>query len=164
VSAVRRRSAVDVVAALLVDSGRSLATAESCTGGLLGAALTSVAGASSWYRGGVIVYDDALKRALTGVSQATLTTHGAVSMEVARELAAGVRSRCDADIGIGITGIAGPAGGTADKPVGLVYLAIDDDGGTLHHELRLTGDREAVRRRAVAVALDRLRRRLLDKA
>jgi nicotinamide-nucleotide amidase len=131
---------------------------------MLGAVLTSVAGASSWYRGGVIVYDDALKHSLAGVSETTLSTHGAVSMEVASELAAGIRIRCSADIGIGITGIAGPGGGSADKPVGLVHLAIDDDGGTLNRELRLAGDRESVRRRAVAVALDRLRRRLLEKA
>jgi len=163
-SAEGQRHPVDVVAELRADSGRSLATAESCTGGMLGAALTSVAGASSWYRGGAIVYDDALKRSLAGVSEATLTDHGAVSMEVARELAAGIRRRCSADIGIGITGIAGPGGGSEDKPVGLVHLAIDDDRGSLHYELRLIGDRERVRRQTVAVALDRLRRRLLEDA
>jgi nicotinamide-nucleotide amidase len=152
-----------VVGALLVEQRRTLATAESCTAGLLGAALTSVPGSSVWYRGGLIVYQDELKRSFAGVSAATLGAHGAVSEQVARELAVGASERCGADIGIGVTGIAGPGGGSPEKPVGLVHLAIQDGSDSLHWMLRLIGDRELIRGRAVAVALDRLRRRLLER-
>jgi len=98
-----------------------VATAESCTAGLLGARLTEVPGSSAWYRGGLIVYDDRLKQSLAGVAADTLQRHGAVSECVARELAAGARRRCEADIGVGITGVAGPGGGNEEKPVGLVH-------------------------------------------
>ena len=154
----------EVVGRLLADSGRTVASAESCTGGLLGGALTAVPGSSAWYRGGCIVYSDPLKRSLAGVGERTLAEHGAVSREVAEELARGVRERCAADLGIGITGIAGPGGGSEEKPVGLVHLALADSAATLHRELRLIGDREAVRARTVTVALDQLRRRLLERA
>jgi nicotinamide-nucleotide amidase len=153
-----------VVGALLVKHRRTLATAESCTAGLLGAILTSVPGSSVWYRGGLIVYHDELKMAFAGVSAATLEAHGAVSEPVARELAAGARERCGADIGVGITGIAGPGGGSPEKPVGLVHLALQEGSDNLHWRLRLIGDRQMIRGRAVAVALDRLRRRLLERA
>jgi nicotinamide-nucleotide amidase len=152
-----------VVGALLCERGRTVATAESCTAGMLGAALTGEAGSSAWFRGGVIVYDDELKRSLAGVRAETLETHGAVSEAVARELAAGVRERCGADLGIGITGIAGPGGGSPAKPVGRVHLAIQDGEESLHWRLQLIGDRTAVRARAVATALDRLRRRLMER-
>lgn len=151
-----------VVGALLLERGRTVATAESCTAGLLGAALTSVPGSSAWYRGGFVVYENELKRDLAGVGAETLAAQGAVSEGVARELAAGARERCGADVGVGITGVAGPGGGTPDKPVGLIHLAIQDGEESLHWKLRLIGDRETVRGRAVVVALDRLRRRLLE--
>jgi nicotinamide-nucleotide amidase len=151
-----------VVGALLLARGRTVATAESCTAGLLGAALTSVPGSSAWYRGGVVAYQNGLKQSLAGVGADTLATHGAVSQAVARELAAGARERCGADVGVGLTGIAGPGGGSPDKPVGLVHLAIQDGPDGLHWKVRLIGDRESVRGRAVVVALDRLRRRLLE--
>jgi len=150
-----------VVGGLLLDRGLTVATAESCTAGLLGAALTGVPGATAWYRGGLIVYANELKGTLAGVGADTLERHGAVSEAVARELAAGVRERCAASIGIGVTGIAGPGGGSVDKPVGLVHLAIQHGPEAVHRELRLIGDRETVRARAVAVALDQLRRLLL---
>ena len=153
-----------VVGALFLERGRTVATAESCTAGLLGAALTSVPGSTAWYRGGLVVYDDELKRSLAGVRADTLATHGAVSEHVARELAAGASERCGADVGVALTGIAGPGGGSSDKPVGLIHLAIQDGPDSLHWKVRLIGDRETVRARAVVVALDRLRRRLLESA
>jgi nicotinamide-nucleotide amidase len=152
-----------VVGALLLERRRSIATAESCTAGLLGASLTAVPGSSAWYRGGLIVYDDELKQSLAGVSAESLARDGAVSECVARELAAGARDRCGADIGVGITGVAGPGGGSPDKPVGLVHLSIHDGAESLHWELRSIGDRDMIRRRAVLTALDRLRRRLLER-
>lgn len=151
-----------VVGALLEQRGRTLATAESCTAGLLGAALTTVPGSSGWYRGGVIAYADELKRTLAGVRAKTLAAHGAASEAVARELAEGARKRCGADLGLGLTGIAGPGGGSPEKPVGLVHLALQDGASGLHQRLRLIGDRETVRRRAVTAALDLVRRRLLE--
>lgn len=152
-----------VVGALLRERGQTLATAESCTAGLLGAALTDVPESSKWYRGGVIVYADELKPLLAGVRAETLADHGAVSEAVARELAEGVRRRCGADMALALTGIAGPGGGTAEKPVGLVHVALQDDLSSLHRRLRFIGDRDTVRRRAVTAAMDLVRRRLLER-
>ena len=141
--------------------GATLATAESCTGGLLGARLTSVPGSSASYLGGVVSYADAAKRELLGVSQELLDRHGAVSEAVARGMAAGVAERLDADFGIGITGVAGPDGGTEGKPVGTVHLAwTGPDGWSEYRKVRLPGDRQAVRERSTQVALEVLRRRL----
>src|SRR5919201_92622 len=106
---------------------RTVATAESCTGGLLGAVLTAHGGASAFYRGGAIVYDNAAKATLADVAPDLIHGHGAVSSVVAQALAAGARRRLAADIGLGITGIAGPGGATPGKPVGLVYVAVDSD-------------------------------------
>jgi nicotinamide-nucleotide amidase len=153
-----------VVGALLARKGRTVATAESCTAGLLAATLTGVAGASGWFRGGWVVYSDALKRELAGVADELLTRHGAVSEAVARELAVEVRRRCATDFGIGITGIAGPGGGTPEKPVGLVHSALATDAMVLHWRTLHFGDRELVRRRTVTAALDRLRRVLVGEA
>jgi len=150
-----------VVGALLRDRGKTLATAEACTGGLLGGTITTEAGASEWYRGGLVVYSNELKERLAGVPPETLATHGAVSEATARALAHGARERCAADVGIGITGIAGPGGGTVEKPVGRVHLALEDERGSDHWQLLLPGGRDEVRGRSVTLALDRLRRRLL---
>lgn len=160
---VDRDSLASVVGRMLLDRGATLATAESCTGGLLGAAITDVPGSSSWYRGGLVCYANDVKTALAGVPEDLLRAHGAVSEPVARALARGARLACGADFGLGITGVAGPDGGTPDKPVGTVHLALDD--GALGRALKLDwpGDRELVRRRAVSVALDLLRRCLLDR-
>ena len=157
---VEDESLPEVVGALLARASRTVATAESCTAGMLAAALTAPPGSSRWFRGGLIVYDDELKRRLAGVRESTLASHGAVSEPVARELAAGARARCGAHIGIGVTGIAGPGGGTRDKPVGQVHLAIEGPDRCWVHELRLLGDRETIRRRSVTAALDALRREL----
>jgi nicotinamide-nucleotide amidase len=152
-----------VVGALLVERAWTVATAESCTAGLLSAELTAVAGSSAWFRGGLIVYEDALKIRLAGVRRESIETHGAVSDVVALELAAGARDRCGAEIGVGITGIAGPGGARPGKPVGTVHLAIVRGSTKFHRELRLIGDREMVRRRTVTLALDGLRRRMLEQ-
>ena len=159
-------SLAEVVGAKLLETGRRLATAESCTGGMLGATLTDVPGSSGWYRGGWVVYDDRLKTELAGVAPELLAQEGAVSEPVARQLAEAVRRSCDTDFGIGITGIAGPAGGTSEKPVGLVHVALAEPETTWHWRLRLSGDRWLVRAHTVRFALDRLRRVLdgLDAA
>jgi nicotinamide-nucleotide amidase len=122
--------------------------------------LTSVPGSSAWFRGGYVVYADDLKRELAGVASRTLAEHGAVSAEIARELARGAARGCSADFGLGVTGIAGPGGGSASKPVGLVHLALAAAEEIVPRELRLPGDRESIRARAVTAALDLLRRHL----
>lgn len=147
-----------VVGKRLLALHRSLATAESCTAGLLSAAITAVPGSSGWYRGGLVAYSDEVKVGLAGLEPGLIREHGAVSEPVARALAGAARDRCGADYGVGVTGIAGPGGGTPDKPIGLVHVAIEGPGKADHLELRLIGDRDLIRRRTVVAALDRLRR------
>jgi len=140
--------------------GLKIAVAESCTGGMLGARLTAIPGSSDVFVGGVIAYDNSVKRDVLGVSSADLDEHGAVSMEVASAMASSVRNLVQADIGVGITGVAGPGGGTAAKPVGMVWVALDG----VEREarcLRLFGTREEVRQRAAQAALDMIRRALV---
>ncbi len=149
------------VLALLRESGATLAVAESCTGGRVSAALTSVPGASQSFVGGVVAYDNAVKIAQLGVAAQTLATAGAVSEEAAREMARGARERLGADIALATTGIAGPDGGTPEKPVGLVWFALDDGEGRAHR-LQLRGDRDAIARRATTAALGILWRHLND--
>jgi nicotinamide-nucleotide amidase len=150
-----------VVGRALAARGATVATAESCTGGMLGAALTDVPGASAWFRGGLVCYANDLKVALAGVAPVVLAAHGAVSAEAARALAEGARRICGAEYGVGVTGIAGPDGGTAEKPVGTVHIAIAGGASPRSVALDWPGDRELIRRRAVTVALDQLRRTLL---
>jgi competence/damage-inducible protein CinA-like protein len=137
--------------------GLSIVTAESCTGGLVAARLTSVAGSSDSFRGGVVVYDNDVKLGQLGVSEETLAAHGAVSAETAQAMAEGARKSLVADLAVSVTGVAGPGGGTDEKPVGLVYLHASGPDGNLARELRLPGDREAIRRRAAAAALHLVR-------
>lgn len=139
-----------------------LAVAESCTGGLLGGRLTAISGSSDVFMGGVIAYDNAVKRAQLGVAEETLARVGAVSEEVALQMAAAVRERFGSDIGVGITGIAGPLGGTPEKPVGTVWIAVDVRGKTRTYGGRLIGDRAEVRFRATQGALDMIRRELAE--
>lgn len=153
------------LAAVVVDRcrerGLSIAVAESCTGGLLGARLTAHAGASDVIRGGVIAYHDEVKVGLLGVDPAVIGLHGAVSEPVVRQMAAGVRRVTGASIGLGITGIAGPGGGTTEKPVGTVWIAVDGLERVETRLLRLWGDRKEIRRRAAQSVLDVLRRSLV---
>jgi nicotinamide-nucleotide amidase len=151
------RPVEEMVLDLAREQGLSLAAAESCTGGLVAARLTSVPGSSDAFRGGIVSYDNEVKHAQLGVSEATLATHGAVSAETASEMAVGAREALRADVAVSVTGIAGPGGGTPEKPVGLVYVHASGPGVDLPRELRLPGDREAVRRRATVVALHLLR-------
>ncbi|MGH7713178.1 MAG: nicotinamide-nucleotide amidohydrolase family protein, partial [Gemmatimonadaceae bacterium] len=140
--------------------GWHIAVAESCTGGLLGERLTSIPGASDVFVGGVIAYDNRVKEALLGVSHADLVEHGAVSESVARAMAHGARRATGAEIGLAITGVAGPDGGTSEKPVGLVWLAVDTPIGAKTYGGRLIGDRGEIRYRATQSVLDMLRRML----
>jgi nicotinamide-nucleotide amidase len=140
--------------------GLTLAAAESCTGGLVSARLTDVAGSSDVFRGGVVAYSNEAKMSHLGVPAETLERHGAVSEEVALAMAEGARSELAADIGLATTGIAGPGGGTSEKPVGLVYLSVASPSASTTERVVLPGDREAVRARATALALHALRRLL----
>ena len=151
---------------LLLLAGETLSVAESCTGGGLGAMLTSVPGSSSYFWGGIISYDNRVKESLLGVNPQDLAEFGAVSEQVAKQMAAGVRARLNTDWGLSITGIAGPGGGTDAKPVGLVYVGLaGPDGVTESFEYRF-GDargRDWIRHLSSCTALDRLRRKLLLK-
>ncbi|MCS7209102.1 MAG: competence/damage-inducible protein A [Fimbriimonadales bacterium] len=137
----------------LIEAGQSLAIAESCTGGLLGHRITSVAGSSEVFLGGVISYSNALKEALLGVPREVLQAHGAVSEPTAQAMAEGARQRLGSWWGIGITGIAGPGGGTPEKPVGLVYVGVSDPTGTVVKRQVFPGDRATVKYRATQYAL-----------
>jgi nicotinamide-nucleotide amidase len=152
------RDLADVVIERLRDAGRTLAVAESCTGGLLGARLTGIPGASDVFVGGVICYQDALKRDLLGVSEEVLAADGAVSVEVAKQMAHGVRERLGADVGVGITGIAGPTGGTPEKPVGTVCIGWSLGSQSTAVRITLFGNREEIRERSTQAALHRLLR------
>lgn len=150
------------VVRLATTHGMTLAAAESCTGGMVGAALTEGAGSSAAFLGSAVTYSNDAKVALLGVSPETLKRHGAVSEETALAMAEGARDRFGSDVAVAVTGIAGPDGGTAEKPVGLVWFAIATAEGTKAVERRFSGSsREAVRLRATATALDLLRREVL---
>jgi nicotinamide-nucleotide amidase len=137
--------------------GWRLAAAESCTGGWLAKALTDVAGSSQWFDGAVVAYSNAAKAELLGVPADVLASHGAVSEEAVRAMADGARRRFAADLAVAISGIAGPGGGTQDKPVGTVHFAWAAPGGGLTAARRIfAGSREVVRRQSVALALERL--------
>jgi nicotinamide-nucleotide amidase len=153
-------STVDEIVARLL-AGRTIATAESCTAGLLAARLTERPGSSEYVKGGLVVYSNDAKVALAGVEQALIDAHGAVSGEVAQALAAGARERLQADVGIGITGIAGPGGGSEQKPVGLVWLSVAGPGDAgLTRSVNLPGGRVDVRDRSTTVAMHMLLRLL----
>ncbi len=131
----------------------TLAVAESCTGGLLAERITSVSGSSRYFLGGAVVYSNALKTELAGVPAEMIDRHGAVSREVAAALAEGIRYRCESTLGVGITGVAGPTGGTAEKPVGLVFHAVASSTGTEVVQRNFPGDRKRIRRFASTMAL-----------
>ncbi len=148
----------EVVLALCRAAGRRLAVAESCTGGMLGQRLTAIAGSSDVFAGGVIAYDNEVKIELLGVEREALQLHGAVSEEIATAMATAARRRFGVDLGVGITGVAGPGGGSVEKPVGTVWIVLATPDEIVARQLRLFGDRDEVRRRAAQAALDLVRR------
>ncbi len=147
---------LDQLAAALLARKQTLATAESCTGGLVGAALTGLPGSSAWYLGGVVAYANELKIRLLGVPAETLAAHGAVSLETARAMAAGARAATGADFAVAITGIAGPSGGTPEKPVGLVFIGVAAPHGTATFKHHFSGSRAEIRQAATETALRHL--------
>jgi len=148
----------EVVGRLLTEKRMTLAVAESCTGGLIGHRLTNVPGSSAYVLGDVVAYSNALKEAALGVCATTLAAHGAVSAEVAAEMATGVRARTGADLGLATTGIAGPDGGTPDKPVGTVFVGLATDARTFSQRYQLWGTRDWVKLLTSQIALDWVRR------
>jgi len=152
----------EVVGMYLMMRQKTLAVAESCTGGLLSERLTRVPGSSNYFLGGVVCYSNELKTKLVGVPTELIKQNGAVSKPVAQALAEGIRKHTGASLGIGITGVAGPGGGTLDKPVGMVFIALADERGTQIREFHFPGDRERVRQWSTQMALEVIRRRLRD--
>jgi nicotinamide-nucleotide amidase len=151
----------EVVGLKLSVGGYTLAVAESCTGGLLAQRLTDISGSSKYFIEGVVPYANEAKTRALGVEPILLLEHGAVSAPVAEAMAEGIRRRAETDFGLSITGIAGPGGGTEEKPVGTVFIALASEAGTEHRKLKLPGDRQLIRWRASQAALDLLRRRLI---
>lgn len=154
----------EIVARILIENHATLAVAESCTGGLLAERVTTLSGSSSYFLGGVVCYSNELKTSLVGVPAEMIAAKGAVSSEVALALADGIRKRSGATIGVGITGIAGPTGGTPEKPVGLVHIGIADERSTRERKFQFPGDRERIRNFAALNALDMVRRHFLFPA
>jgi nicotinamide-nucleotide amidase len=159
--AFRGETMEEVVGLRLAVGGFSLAVAESCTGGLISQRLTEVPGSSVYFKEGVVAYSNDAKTRSLGVDSELIRQHGAVSAAVAEAMAEGIRHRADTDFGLSVTGIAGPGGGTEEKPVGLVFIALSDDAHTEHRKIMLPGDRHLIRWRASQAALDLLRRRLI---
>ncbi len=152
----------EVVGMYLMMKRMTLAVAESCTGGMLSERLTNTPGSSNYFLGGVVCYSNALKTQLAGVPPQMIEEHGAVSKLVALALAEGIRRRTEASIGIGITGVAGPGGGTTEKPVGMVFVGLADGRGTQVREFRFPGGRERVRLWSTQAALEMIRRRVRE--
>jgi nicotinamide-nucleotide amidase len=148
----------EVVAKLFTDKKLTLAIAESCTGGLIGHRLTNVAGSSKFFLGDLVTYSNEVKSALLGVSEATLKAHGAVSEDCVREMAAGARKRTGAAVSVATSGVAGPDGGTPDKPVGTVCIALSADDQSLTRRYQFRGTRDWIKLITSQVALDWLRR------
>ncbi len=159
--AFRGETMEEVVGLRLAVKGFTLAVAESCTGGLISERLTGIPGSSVYFMEGVVTYSNDAKIRSLGVDAELIQEHGAVSAQVAEAMADGVKHRADTDFGLSVTGIAGPGGGTEEKPVGLVYIALADDAHVEHRKLILPGDRNLIRWRASQAALDLLRRRLI---
>ncbi|MFY9660242.1 MAG: competence/damage-inducible protein A [Terriglobales bacterium] len=150
-----------IVSYLLQMRSMTLAVAESCTGGLLAERITSIGGSSRYFLGGAVVYSNELKTQFANVPKALIDQHGAVSREVASAMAEGIRKRCVSSYGVGITGVAGPGGGSEQKPVGLVYIALAGEEGTQVVERNFPGDRKRIRQFATQQALEMIRRALL---
>lgn len=157
----RGESLEQIVGYYLQMRSATIAVAESCTGGLLGARISSISGSSRYFVGGAITYSNDLKTSFAGVPPLMIQAHGAVSREVAAAMAEGIQHDCNSTLGVAITGIAGPTGGTDEKPVGLVYHALHDGSRTEVIERKFPGDRDRIRRWATQQALDMVRRRLI---
>jgi len=153
----------EAVGRLIIDKGYTIATAESCTGGLLGHRITNTSGSSKYFRGGVVAYSNVVKEKLLGVRPQTLKRHGAVSEETALEMARGVKSLLETDIGVSITGIAGPTGGTPEKPVGLVYVGVAINEETMIKKFLFTRDREGNKLLSSQAALNMIRKALRNE-
>lgn len=149
------------LAALFRASGMTLALAESCTGGMIAARVTEIAGCSAWFKGGVVAYSNEVKMKLLDVPAPMLAMYGAVSEPVARAMAEGVRRVIGSDLSLAVTGIAGPDGGTSEKPVGTVYIAVADHIGCVTGRYQFEGDRGAVRKQTVEQAYFLLQKRLV---
>lgn len=149
---------------LLKKNRRTLAIAESCTGGLVSSAITDVPGSSDYFLGAVVAYHDRVKASVLGVSKKILHRYGAVSPQTALKLAETVRKKLRSDYGLAVTGIAGPSGGTKTKPVGLVYVGLASKEGSVAKKFIFPGDRRSIRNRAAQKALSLLKIRLLSKA
>ena len=154
------REMEEVVGERLIEKEKTLSVAESCTGGLIGNRLTDVAGSSRYFRGGIISYGNQAKMDMLRVSAQTLADHGAVSAKTATEMAVGVRSCMHADLGLAVTGIAGPDGGSRDKPVGTVHIALSTQKGTFTEKYCFWGKRKQIKRNSATMALGWVRRYL----
>lgn len=155
-------SSEDIVGKILIDRKLTIATAESCTAGLLAGRLVNYPGISSAFMEGVITYSNEAKMKYLGVKEETLNNFGAVSKETASEMAEGIAKAANSNIGIAVTGIAGPGGGTEEKPVGLVYLGLFMNGKIKTKKLNLSGDRQGVRNQTVTIAIEWLRNELSE--
>ena len=150
-----------VVASLLIKKGLTISVAESCTGGLVSHRLTNISGSSNYYKCGIISYSNQAKSAFLKVNNQLIKEKGAVSPEVVKEMAVGIRTSAHTDIGLGITGIAGPTGTTPTKPVGLVYIALSSEAKQINQKFIFSGNREQIKWKASQAALDILRKYLL---
>jgi nicotinamide-nucleotide amidase len=157
-----QQSLEEVIGNMLRKSKRTLAVAESCTGGILGGMITCIPGSSDYFKGGIISYSGEIKEKLLGIPRETMIQYGQVSEQVARAMAQGVRKKCYSDIGLSITGIAGPEGGSKEKPVGLVYIALADQQQTIVQKHQLHRDRQTIRLRSARRALNMLRLHLIN--
>jgi nicotinamide-nucleotide amidase len=155
------QSLEEVVGMYLVMKSATISTAESCTGGMIAERLTDVPGSSRYFLSGLVCYSNESKMELAGIPPLLLEMQGAVSAEVARGLAEGIRARAGTTIGVGVTGIAGPTGGSAEKPVGTVHVAVATPTGTEHRQFLFPGDRDKIRWQASQAALDMVRRELI---
>lgn len=151
---------VERLAALCLERGVVVATAESCTGGLIAKLITDMSGSSDFFRGGVVSYSNEIKTLLLDVPEEQLAAHGAVSAQVARSMAIGARNRLASDVAVAVTGVSGPGGGSASKPVGLTYIAVADAAGVEVRRFVWSGDRPANRDSAARAALELLSARV----
>jgi nicotinamide-nucleotide amidase len=151
----------EVVGKLLIESGKTLSVAESCTGGLIAQRVTEVAGSSAYFIEGAVTYANDSKIRTLGVPREIIEAHGAVSAETAEAMAIGIRKKAQTDYALTVTGIAGPSGGTEEKPIGLVFLGYADESETKSIKINLPGDRYLIRWRSSQAALDFLRRQIL---